>query len=82
MAKKSTSVMESDESGEECLFEEYTDDKPSKIKNIVANESFKPPGKNKTKQALILNSSNESQTVTKSNIFDVTVRFLLFQIFL
>lgn len=76
MAKKSTSLIESDESGEECLLEEYMDGKLAKITNIVANESFKPPGKYKTKQALILNSSNESQTVTKSDIFDV--RFLLF----
>jgi len=68
--------LESDESGEECLLEEYIDDKPAKVTNIIANESFKPPGKYKTKQALILNSSNESQTVTKSDIFEV--RFLLF----
>lgn len=72
MSKKSQSLIDSDESGEECLLEEYTD-KPAGTTNIVANESFKLHGKFKTKQALILNSSNE--TVTKSNIFDV--RFLL-----
>jgi len=74
LPKKSPPLIESDESGEECLLEEYMD-KSSEKTNIIANESFKPLGKFKTKQAIILNSSNESQTVANSDIFDV--RFLL-----
>jgi len=74
LSKKSPSLIESDESGEECLLEEYMD-KPIETTKIIANESFKPLGKFKTKQALILSSSNESQTVSNSDIF--VVRFLL-----
>lgn len=74
MSKKSPSLIESDESGEECLLEEYLD-KPTETKKIIANESFKPIGKYKTKQALILSSSDETSTVTHSDIF--VVRFLL-----
>jgi len=50
-------------------------DKPTESTKIIANESFKPLGKFKTKQALILSSSDESQTVANSDIF--VVRFLL-----
>ncbi|KAL4088915.1 hypothetical protein QTP88_023996 [Uroleucon formosanum] len=68
LSKKSPSLIESDESGEECLLEEYLD-KPTETKKIIANESFKPIGKYKTKQALILSSSDETSTVTHSDIF-------------
>ncbi|CAI6363749.1 unnamed protein product [Macrosiphum euphorbiae] len=67
-SKKSPSLKESDESGEECLLEEYMD-KPTESRKIIANESFKPLGKFKTKQALILSSSDESQTMANSDIF-------------
>jgi hypothetical protein len=50
-------------------------DKPTDTTSIIANESFKPSGKFKTKQALILDSSKESQTMSKSDIFNV--RFLI-----
>ena len=50
-------------------------DKPTESTKIIANESFKPFGKFKTKQALILSSSDESQTMANSDIF--VVRFLL-----
>jgi len=49
-------------------------DKPIDTTNIIANESFKPLRKFKTNQAIILDSSEESQTMTK-NICNV--RFLL-----
>lgn len=64
-SKKSPSLIESDESGEECLLEEYMD-KPTDTTNIIANESFKPLRKFKTNQAIILDSSEESQTMTKN----------------
>ncbi|XP_050057902.1 transcription termination factor 2-like isoform X2 [Aphis gossypii] len=64
-SKKSLSLIESDESGEECLLEEYMD-KPIDTTNIIANESFKPLRKFKTNQAIILDSSEESQTMTKN----------------
>ncbi|XP_060839686.1 transcription termination factor 2 [Rhopalosiphum padi] len=70
-SNKSRSLIESDESGEECLLEEYID-KLTDTKSIIANESFKPPGNFKTKQALILDSSKESQTMSKSDIFNET----------